>query len=78
MLKASESREVRTTLQHAHNGLNYFVFEVEQGELWRGPLGSCLCKSLYTSGLPGMDHLIVWPMDSQQAPYTYYIAYTGE
>ena len=44
MLKASESREVSKTLQHAHNALNYwlrFLFEVEQDELWRGPLGSC-------------------------------------
>ena len=81
MLKASENREVRKTLQHAHNGLNFwlrFLFEVKQGELWRGPLGSCLCKSLYTAGLPGMAHIILWPMDSHQAPYTYFIAYTGE
>ena len=32
----------------------------------------------FTAGLPGMAHVIVWPMDSHQAPYTYFIAYTGE
>ena len=32
----------------------------------------------FTAGLLGMAHDIVWQMDSHQAPYTYFIAYTGE